>query len=162
MLVFQVAPDFASLVTPILFFYGFSVSVILLISPVLYGMTRFSKRLADVLDDFVGIRSEPEPLTEEEYSAKILGLRRMSIHRGAVIAGVFYVLATAFVLLYVIAYAHDHPSLYSAPLYAGIVLLAAAGAAVVWILPIGVITYLAGRAELRRRMRFQSHPADPQ
>jgi hypothetical protein len=148
------APGFGQLWAPILMFYGVSAAALVVVAPLLYLFARIGKRL----DHLLGIASKPGSLTIDEYHAAAAQLRQTLLRRGLVIAGVFDAFATAFALLYVIAYSQDHPSLYGAPVYLGVALLAAAVATILWIAPLGGLSYLTARADLRRRMRRQSEP----
>jgi hypothetical protein len=146
------AADLWQVWTPILFFYGFSAVALLVTSPLLYGLMRIGKRL----DRALGIDSAPSPIAADAFPVKLVELQRTMVRRGLVIAGVFDLFATPFALVYVIGYVvdtHAHISLAGAALYGGIALLAAAGCTALWIGPIGITTYLAERARLRRRVQ---------
>jgi hypothetical protein len=115
-------------------------------------MIRISKRLDQVL----GIDSASVPIAADAFPAKLAELQRTMVRRGLVLAGVLDAFATPFAVVYVIAYAVDTHALVSlsgAAPYGGIAALAAAGCTALWIVPIGVTTYLAERTSLRHRVQ---------
>jgi len=136
----------------IVFAYGVSAFALLVTVPLLYVLVRIGWRL----DRALGIGSAPPPIAPDAFPAKVAELRRTTVRRGLVIAGVFDAFATLSALIFVIGYgAQDHVSLYEVLLYTGIAVLAAAGCTALWIVPIGVTAYFAERSNLRYRVQ---HP----
>lgn len=141
---------------PILFFYGITACAFVVILPLLYGLVRIGKRL----DYALGTESEPPPIAAAELPAKVAELQRTMVRRGLMIAGVFDAFATPFALVYVSAYITQYQAaLVGVALYVVMGLIAAAGCTVLWIVPIGMTSYVAARANLRHRVQRTGSPS---